>query len=285
MTKLRLTLIALLLAACGDPGAGDLHNDAADGGELGSAQQAITAKKSSRYSIGYGDQNLKLCKNSGGPSLCIVPGNTTIRYKLDGVDACSNQFHSSWKYQVGRALTQSIPAGLNDGWGNPYTVVEDNNNPNVIFRPGGCAGSILSNDMSSFVCFGGASNPLTQLTESLPQWYYRHTGVLTVNIDVEKIRLRVGNCGSQYADDHHQLTEHAAHIAALLPYGGGMYDVHSCNGSSCWPSWDTLLVQPFAAGVGFSTYSTGGYTVGQLCRIGSAVQDGLTLTLNSGCTN
>lgn len=279
MEKLRLILLALLLAACGDPGAGDSFNN--DDVELGSVGQPVTAKKSPTFSIGYGE-NLKLCQNSGGPDLCIVPGHAMIRYKIEGSQQCTS-IHNQWKYQVERALTSSIPAGLiNYNAGNSFGVMKDEQNPNVIFKNGACAGSINSSSMGSFVCFGGASNPLSSLTESLPQWYYRHTGVLTIYIDEAKIRLRAGSC-SQYSENHHELTEHAAHIAALMPYGGAMYPYATCNGAACFPSWDTPVVQPSMPG--YSTYSAGGYSAGLMCRIGSLVQDQATgiLTLNSGC--
>lgn len=295
MKAIIAAIIVLSVGCAGD--AGTLFQD----DDIGSGEQEISGKGSQTYTYGYrgsfsSSANLRLCKQSQAEGVeCIIPGRSTIRWTMQGLDECSpvTQPHVSWTYQIRRGMTGSVPGSLSGaGYGNSFTVIEDANAPSVIFKRGACPGSTTDTKMGSFVCVESYGTPITTLSESLPGSYKRVDGTLQVRIDVDRIRARVAggqtSCSSQsdYWEDLHELIEHAAHIAVLLPFGGGMYPVASFNGANNFPSWDSPIVQPNAQNE-ISAYSAGGYTDGILCRIGNFVlsQPYGTLSLSSGCSD
>lgn len=242
-----------------------------DDADLDEVSQPLTSKTSALYAAGWQQSDMTQCMLAPGPNPCILPGRNTIRIKFIGADPCYSQQPTftddqSWHFQADRALRDSIPGLLSaGGWGNPFTVVLDDVNPSVTISGGTCPGSVNSNSMSSFVCVTSVGAPLVTVSEPLFGTYKRHDGVLAINIDIAKIRARVEapiTCNTN--GDFHELLEHAAHIAALLPYGSGMYPVGLVP--SGFPVWSSPVV---LSGDSSSPYEAGGYPAGQLCRIGS----------------
>lgn len=284
MQRLTLWLFGLffpLAIACGAPDE-DLFTGPADAGDLGVAEQAINSRSSGTYTYGWEQVGYTIAKHSPGPSSAIMPGSLSIRYKIltnTAYPACATpagQVHQhSWIYQVRRSMGEIIPHAASEGYTVPFTVTEVfDNSANVEFRAGSCPGHEGDSLMSSFVCPAMAPGAVT-LAESLAGTYKRYDGKLTVFIDQEDIwqRVRPGaplgtGCDSGYLVNLHQLAEHVGHLAALYPFGQGMYPEDKYIPVPLCPSWSSWLVQPNGP-CGGGSYGTGGYPPGQLCRIAS----------------
>lgn len=285
MRNLTLSLLFLLSLALGCGGNyGSSYSDSDSDAGIGQSEQPLSSKASGTYTYGYDLTTMKLSKwKSPGPVIGMLPGRTTIRYKLDGADACSPTGGLSWKGEIKRGFSDLSNWMSAAGYSYPFFVVEDNVNPSVIFTRTEMGGSAsTATDMSQFMSVS-AVDKLVKVTETLNGDYYRHDGVLIVNIDVKKIWARGGGasldtCGAAGHGfiDVHSLLEHAGHIAALFPHGQGMYNGIQPVGpgpievpTENFPSWSSSTVAiNFSAG---DPYDAAGYPQGQLCRIGSWV--------------
>lgn len=255
-----LTLIGFA-AAFGCAGADEYHD------ELGEIGEGLISKQSTTYSYGV-LPNLQNAPRAGSPGgVRIVPGRQTIRYKLVGTDNCDDgdPFHAdySWKKQVRRGVTDPGAQAGAAGFGNPWTVIEDNANPSVIFQRGTCAGRASGGSMNALVCPSFADPLVTITALGALGTYKRHDGVLTMNIDVDDafdtfIRSPM-SCASD--SEFHELLEHMGHVAGIIPYGQGLYPADVTVGG--FHAWTTPVVRPGGS------YAVSGFPAGQLCRLGS----------------
>lgn len=265
------------LFACGSVSDDGLFEEAPDGG-LVQAAQALASKTSSTYTYGWSQADLTKSMYSPGPNPGILPGRTTIRYKIEGTDYCDVPHvpalvsRVSWRYQAKRGL-QTLQSFLVSGnHGNPFTIQEVTTNPSVILRRGSCAGSYTSTTMGAFLCVSVDSS-VVNVTESLFGSYKRHDGVLTITFDMNDMwrRAAPGVPFSSCTDtpELHELVEHAGGASALFPHGGGLYPSNVVGMAGSIPAWSNSLVEPTPGGA--NPYQVGGYTQGELCRIGSWV--------------
>ncbi len=273
-------VFAALALACGSVDNGDLfepYEESDAGSELGTAEQGLSSRFSPTYTYGWEVAGFAQARLTPGPNPAILPGTTTIKFKIDAATeypACNNALDRSWVYQVRRAMGDVEWHTKAQGYTWPFIVTETTgSDATVIFKAGACPGADTSNNMGAFICPAMAPGAVT-VTESQFGTYKRYDGVLTVFIDQDDIwrRSRPGvfplgvNCTAGN-EAHHELTEHAAHLAALYPFGSGMYPVATPYDNG-YPSWSTPVVEPYTSS-GSSPFSAGGYPDGQLCRIGS----------------
>jgi hypothetical protein len=270
MEKLRLILSALLLAACGDPSAGDLFDDAADGEELGSIEQGMRTRFSSTYTHGVTTgttmQKCTLGLGGGVGQACMLPSRSIVRYKMVPT-AVGDVTWIDWQNRARQFYQTQIRPG-NYGYPQPFgsAIEEDTANTWVIIKKGTCPGAWDSNNIWVFGCLQWDGSATT-VTESLTGTYKRFLGVLTINVDFDKIKLRVQALPGvhwDWQDAAYELTEHV--LGALLPaaYGSGTYgsDVTDPFGQT-YRTWSSRFVQDSTYG-----YEAAGYSLGELCRMG-----------------
>lgn len=275
MKKLRLILIALLLAACGDPGADDMFNDDEDSEELGSVEQGLATKFSSTYSHGLTDGSSRskctIALGAGSGQACILPGRGTVRFKLTGSDPHDGDGGAasmSWKYMARRAFTSDIKgAAINNGYGWPFgtAVEEDTANTWVEVTNGTCPGSVTSNNVYDFGCatWVGA----TTVTENLTGTYKKCGAGCTVKltIDVAKIDERVRwQPYSGFDQDFHEALEHVVNNLTPAVYGSGTYMGDVFFPQSQLRTWSSRYMRNSNTGYDVSTYSAG-----EGCRMGN----------------
>lgn len=262
------TLLATLLLACGAP-EGEYE-------EIGSYSPALSTKFSPTFTFGFEQVTGIINRRSPGPISGVLPGRTTVKFKITGLDEEEGCLSASWKDQVRRAMSEVETHTLAQGYGWPFSVSETTgNDASVIFQRGSCPGDQHVDTMGAFVC-PLSYGPLVTVSESLNGTYKRHDGVMIVNVDFTDIWERTmpgaypvgGGSGCSFDPELHELTEHAGHIAALFPFGQGIYP-SSKSYDNGFPAWSTPDVEPSYPGSPNNTYAAGGYPDGQLCRIGN----------------